>query len=163
MSARCDWENTPMCSVAAGEKIVGNTDGVRPCQTGHEMDRALSTSSHQRFCAEVLPSQKASCLGKSVSEFVSASDAWVTCGKWNNCLKRVDSGRVELKHTQSHFVENFLVKRFASSRGIFRKTPELHIAFCPIFVHTLFPTFKNGLFLSVVAFVSVTLIVSPFT
>ena len=40
-----------------------------------------------------------------MSEFVSASDAWVTCGKWNNRLKRVDSGRVELKHTQSSFVE----------------------------------------------------------
>ena len=39
------------------------------------MDRALSASSHQRFCAEFLPSQKASCLEKSVSEFVSTSDA----------------------------------------------------------------------------------------
>ena len=47
--------------------------------------------------------------------------------------------------------------------GIFSYTPEPHIAFCPIFVHPLFPVFeppysKNGSFLSVVAFVSVTLL-----
>ena len=28
------------------------------------------------------------------------------------------------------------------SRGIFSFTPELHVAFCPIFVHPLFPVFE---------------------
>ena len=46
--------------------------------------------------------------------------------------------------------------------GIFSHTPEAHVAFCPIFVHPLFPVFepifKNGSFLSVVALVSVTLV-----
>ena len=49
-----------------------------------------------------------------------------------------------------------------TSSGIFSYTPEPHIAFCPIFVHPLFPClnpiFKNGSFLSVVALVSVTLL-----
>ena len=43
----------------------------------------------------------------------------------------------------------------STSWGIFSRTPEPHIAFCPIFVHALFPClnpmFKNGSFLSVVA------------
>ena len=47
-------------------------------------------------------------------------------------------------------------------RFFFSFTPEPHIAFCPIFVHPLFPVFdpifKNGTFLSVVALVSVTLV-----
>ena len=47
---------------------------------------------------------------------------------------------------------------------IFSYTPEPHIAFCSIFVHPLLPClnpiFKNGSFLSVVALVSVTLLVS---
>ena len=46
--------------------------------------------------------------------------------------------------------------------GIFSYTREPQIAFCPIFVHPLFPVFEphiqNGSFLSVVALVSVTLL-----
>ena len=49
-----------------------------------------------------------------------------------------------------------------TQQGIFSYTPEPHIAFCPIFVHSLFPVFEpmfeNGSFLSVVALVSVTLL-----
>ena len=54
------------------------------------------------------------------------------------------------------------VKSYEDGWGIFSYMPELHIAFCLIFVHPLFPMFEPHIqkwsFLSVVALVSVTLL-----
>ena len=72
------------------------------------------------------------------------------------CLKLLASSRVFVRSSRCGS------RGEASNPGIFSCTPELHVAFCPIFVHPLFPClnpiFKNGSFLSVVALVSVTLL-----
>ena len=45
----------------------------------------------------------------------------------------------ELGHRQS---ANPVIEAVRMGRGIFSCTPEPHIAFCPIFVHPLFPVFE---------------------